>query len=129
MPANLSPEYKAAQAALRQARDPSERLHCLREMLRVIPETDVSVIERCSGHGGSWGIRKGNFEIATKFARQTVRRTADANKAFIASECPLAGKHIAQGFEKLETGSAGGGSREGQRAFHPIEILMKAYGL
>ena len=38
MPANLSPEYKAAQAALRQARDPSERLDCLREMLRVIPK-------------------------------------------------------------------------------------------
>src|SRR5262245_23545535 len=38
MPANLSPEYKAAQAALRQARDPGERLHCLREMLRVIPK-------------------------------------------------------------------------------------------
>lgn len=38
VPANLSPEYKAAQAALRQARDPSERLSCLREMLRVIPK-------------------------------------------------------------------------------------------
>jgi uncharacterized protein len=38
MPANLSPEYKAAQAALRQARDPGERLHCLREMLRVMPK-------------------------------------------------------------------------------------------
>ena len=38
MPANLSPEYKAAQAALRQARDPNDRLHCLREMLRVIPK-------------------------------------------------------------------------------------------
>jgi len=38
MPANLSPEYKAAQAALRQARDPGERLHFLREMLRVIPK-------------------------------------------------------------------------------------------
>ena len=38
MPANLSPEYKAAQAALRQARDPNERLRCLREMLRVIPK-------------------------------------------------------------------------------------------
>ena len=94
------------------------------EMLRVIPETEVSVIERCSGHGGSWGVRKGNFDIATKFARQTVRRTADANKAFIASECPLAGKHIAQGFEQLDNAS-----REGQRAFHPIEILAKAYGL
>jgi len=93
------------------------------EMLRVIPETDVSVIERCSGHGGSWGVRKGNFEIAAKFARQTVRRTADANKAFIASECPLAGKHIAQGFEKLDSAP-----REGQRAFHPIELVAKAYG-
>jgi len=38
MPANLSPEYKAAQAALRQARDPSEQLRCLREMLRVMPK-------------------------------------------------------------------------------------------
>jgi ribosome-interacting GTPase 1 len=38
MPANLSPEFKAAQASLRQARDPSERLHWLREMLRVIPK-------------------------------------------------------------------------------------------
>lgn len=38
MPANLSPEYKAAQAALRQARDPNERLRCLREMLRVMPK-------------------------------------------------------------------------------------------
>ena len=69
------------------------------DMLRLIPETDVSVIERCSGHGGSWGVKKGNFEITTKFARQTVKRAADANKALLASECPLAGKHLAQGFE------------------------------
>jgi len=51
------------------------------EMLRLIPETDVTVVERCSGHGGSWGIKKGNFEIATKFARQTVKRAADAKNA------------------------------------------------
>ena len=38
MPANLSPEYKAAHATFREARDPNERLHCLREMLRVIPK-------------------------------------------------------------------------------------------
>ena len=37
MPANLSPEYKAAEAAFRKARDPHERLEHLREMLRVIP--------------------------------------------------------------------------------------------
>ncbi len=93
------------------------------EMLRLIPETDVSVIERCSGHGGSWGVKKGNFEIATKFARQTVRRAVDAKKGYLASECPLAGKHLAQGMENAEGGS------DGQRAYHPIEILAKAYGL
>ena len=38
MPANLTPEYKAAEAAFRKARDPQERLEWLREMLRVIPK-------------------------------------------------------------------------------------------
>ncbi|MGE5097035.1 MAG: GTPase, partial [Betaproteobacteria bacterium] len=38
MPANLSPEYKAAEASFRRARDPHERLDCLREMLRTIPK-------------------------------------------------------------------------------------------
>ncbi len=38
MPANLTPGYKAAEAAFRRARDPKERLEHLREMLRVIPK-------------------------------------------------------------------------------------------
>ncbi len=38
MPANLTPEYKAAEAAFRKERDPAQRLQCLREMLRVIPK-------------------------------------------------------------------------------------------
>jgi len=38
MPANLTPEYKAAEAAFRKARDPGERLEGLREMLRAIPK-------------------------------------------------------------------------------------------
>jgi ribosome-interacting GTPase 1 len=38
MPANLSPEYKAAEAAFRKARDPRVRLERLREMLRTIPK-------------------------------------------------------------------------------------------
>jgi ribosome-interacting GTPase 1 len=38
MPANLTPEYKAAEAAFRKARDPRERLEGLREMLRTIPK-------------------------------------------------------------------------------------------
>ena len=38
MPANLNPEYKAAEASFKKARDPQERLELLREMLRVIPK-------------------------------------------------------------------------------------------
>src|SRR5262245_27641057 len=38
MPANLTPEYRTAEAAFRKARDPAQRLDCLREMLRVIPK-------------------------------------------------------------------------------------------
>ena len=38
MPANLSPEYKEAEAAYRRAHEAQERLDCLREMLRTIPK-------------------------------------------------------------------------------------------
>ncbi len=92
------------------------------EMLRLIPQADVAVIERCSGHGGSWGVKKANFEVATKFARQTVRKAADANKTYLASECPLAGKHLAQG---LGTGE----NAKSVESLHPIQIFAKAYGL
>ena len=93
------------------------------EMLKLIPEASVAVIERCSGHGGSWGIKKGNFAIATKFGRQTVQRLDDADKTYLASECPLAGKHLAQGMEKLD-----GGRPHMEQSHHPIQIFAKAYG-
>jgi hypothetical protein len=38
MPANVTPAYKTAEAAFRKARDPEERLECLREMYRTIPK-------------------------------------------------------------------------------------------
>jgi glycerol-3-phosphate dehydrogenase subunit C len=93
------------------------------EMLRLIPETEVSVIERCSGHGGSWGVKKENFAIATKFAKQTVKRVADSKKTYLASECPLAGKHLAQGMETVDPTSP-----QVEQSFHPIQIFAKAYG-
>jgi glycerol-3-phosphate dehydrogenase subunit C len=94
------------------------------EMLRLIPEADVNVIERCSGHGGSWGVRKENFEVALKVGRPVARAAAEQGKAYIASECPLAGKHVLQGAQKI----AGDGLKV-ERASHPIEIFARAYGL
>jgi ribosome-interacting GTPase 1 len=38
MPTNVTAEYKKAEEAFRRAREPRERLQCLREMLRTIPK-------------------------------------------------------------------------------------------
>ena len=92
-------------------------------MLRAIPDAKVTVIERCLGHGGSWGIKKENFDVATKFARPTVRRLANAKPAHVCSECPLAGKHIIQGMENL-----GDDAPKVDQSAHPIQLLAKAYG-
>jgi len=92
------------------------------EMLRLIPEPDVAVIERCSGHGGSWGVKKQNFDTAMKVGKPVAKQAAKNAKAYVASECPLAAMHIVQGMEAIE------GAAEPVRA-HPIELLAQAYGL
>ena len=91
------------------------------EMLRLIPGAELTVIERCSGHGGSWGVMKGNFETAIKVGRPVARQVAESSNPYLASECPLAGIHISQGVERL------GGHKV--PAFHPIELFARAYGL
>jgi len=93
------------------------------EMLRLIPETRVAAIERCSGHGGSWGVFKGNFETALKVGKPVARQAVKNKTQQVASECPLAGMHIVQGIEKLGEGAAP------SYAPHPIEIMAQAWGL
>jgi len=92
------------------------------EMLRLVPGADVQVIERCSGHGGSWGFKRANFDAALKVGRPVARQVRDGAKGFVASECPLAGVHIRQGVEKL-----GGAAPE--LLTHPIQLLARSYGL
>ncbi|MDN5870218.1 MAG: glycerol-3-phosphate dehydrogenase [Nitrococcus sp.] len=97
------------------------------EMLRLLPDSDVSVIERCSGHGGVWGVERDNFDVALKVGRPVARRVATEGKRWLASECPLAGVHIAQGIERLA--AEDGRSAAIEPARHPIELLARAYGL
>jgi glycerol-3-phosphate dehydrogenase subunit C len=94
------------------------------EMLRLIPDPDLQVIERCSGHGGAWGVMKGNFDIAIKVGRPVARQALQSGKAHVASECPLAAEHIMQGMEKLAAGAT-----LPQEPLHPIQLFAKAYGL
>ena len=94
------------------------------EMLALVPDTKVSVIERCSGHGGAWGIRKDMFEVALKTGLPVARQAAETKAAFIVSECPLARAHIVQGMERLD-----GGGRAIEEAQHPIQLIALASGL
>jgi glycerol-3-phosphate dehydrogenase subunit C len=95
------------------------------EMLRLLPDHDLAVIERCSGHGGAWGVLKGNFETAIKVGKPVARQTKTAGKAFLSSECPLAADHIVQGVERLNDGN----DPKPAAPLHPIQLFAKAYGL
>jgi glycerol-3-phosphate dehydrogenase subunit C len=94
------------------------------EMLRLAPGAELTVIERCSGHGGSWGVMKAHFETALKVGRPAARQAANSAKRFIASECPLAGLHLLQGVARQD----GEEKPNTETAYHPIELFARAYG-
>ena len=93
------------------------------ELLRLIPDSTVSVIERCSGHGGAWGIMAENFEVALKVGRPVARQARKA-EGTVASECPLAAMHIRQGMEREP-----GEGPVPDTATHPILLFAEAYGI
>ncbi|AOG02070.1 cysteine-rich domain protein [Blastomonas sp. RAC04] len=93
------------------------------EMLKLIPEARPVMTERCSGHGGKWGIYSQNFDTAVKLARPTVRALEKTSPDYMVSECPLAGEHLKQTMEM------GGSKKVPERIGHPVELMAKAYGL
>ncbi|MEB3703121.1 Anaerobic glycerol-3-phosphate dehydrogenase subunit C [Candidatus Bealeia paramacronuclearis] len=93
------------------------------EMLKLIPEIQLNVIERCSGHGGTWGFMKEHYEVALKVGKPVAQEALKYQPAVVTSECPLAATHIAQGLEVLEP------SQGLMPTQHPLEILARAYGV
>ncbi|UCE32464.1 MAG: Fe-S oxidoreductase, partial [Burkholderiales bacterium] len=93
-----------------------------REMLSMVPDTEVNAIERCSGHAGTWGVKKEFHETAMKIGRPVFRQMSEhpgGEPDWVASDCQLATHHIAQGMQ---------GKADGKVA-HPISLLARAYGL
>jgi glycerol-3-phosphate dehydrogenase subunit C len=93
-------------------------------MLRLIPEAKVDLIERCSGHGGTFGVMKETYPVAVKVGKPTARQVAKQGNDDLCSDCPLACKHLGQ----LVSAELGDGAAQPRQA-HPIEILAEAYGL
>jgi len=91
------------------------------EALRLIPGTEVNVVERCSGHSGTWGVKKEFHEMAKKIGKPVFKRMAEEEPNFISSDCQLAGHHIEQGMTEL-------GLPHIPMA-HPLTLMAKGYGL
>ncbi len=88
------------------------------EMLKLIPGTPVDVIERCSGHGGTFGVVEPTHEVAVKVGRPVFRAANTQKRGHIVSDCPLAAQHIVAHTDTP--------AREPE---HPIQIMARAYGL
>ena len=85
-----------------------------RDVLSLLPDTRVRVIEECSGHDGTWAMKKENFEQSLKYGGRAFRGMADGDPKVTCSDCPLAAIQIEQG-------------NGGRRPVNPMQILAKSY--
>ncbi len=92
-----------------------------RDMLKLIPNIKIDVVERCAGHGGTFGVMHEKYDLAVKVGKLTSRQIKNKKNKYMASDCPLAGKHLRQLSEDTNI--------DHNEALHPIEILAKAYRL
>lgn len=89
-----------------------------KDMLEMIPGTTVNVVERCSGHDGTWGVKSEYFADSMKIGKPVFRKVVEFSPDYISSDCAIAGRHIYQGIGK------GVGVKQ-----HPLTLLRIAYGL
>ena len=96
-------------------------------LLNLIPGMTLNIVERCSGHGGSWGIFKENFDTAVKVGKPATRQILKQDpQSIVVSECPLALSHLEQtsGFEAQAKEIP-----KPQHFTHPIHLIAQVYGL
>ncbi|MBI1733254.1 MAG: Fe-S oxidoreductase [Gammaproteobacteria bacterium] len=88
-----------------------------REVLKLVPGTTFEIIERCSGHDGTYAVKKEYHDISMKICRPVVDRVRGAKADHYVSDCPMAGVQIQSGV------------RDGSRAESPFSLLRHAYGI
>ena len=87
-----------------------------RDLLSLVPDTEVEAIERCSGHDGTYAAKKEFHEVSRKIAGPVVRKVEKSEAVHFISDCPMAAEQIAQGLENHKAG-------------HPLGLLRQAYGI
>jgi glycerol-3-phosphate dehydrogenase subunit C len=88
-----------------------------RDVLQLVPDTTIEVIERCSGHDGTYAVKSEFHKISMKIVAPVVSRVEQSGCDHYASDCPMAGHQIDNGMS---------GSRHAES---PFSLLRKAYGI
>ncbi len=87
-----------------------------RDALQLVPDTTVEAIERCSGHDGTYAVKKEFHETSRKIARPVINKLKKAQADYFVSDCPMAAEQIVQDLDNHE-------------ANYPMSLLRKAYGI
>jgi Fe-S oxidoreductase len=88
-----------------------------RDVLSLVPGTEIQAIERCSGHNGTYGVKREYRDTSMKIGRPVFNKVKSAAPDFYASDCPMAGRQIESGIEKPAEPT------------HPLKLLRMAYGI
>jgi Fe-S oxidoreductase len=88
-----------------------------KEMLQLVPNTQVDVIERCSGHDGTYAVRAETHQASMKIVKPVVNKVKSFDPDYYGSDCPMAGHQIENGLNN------------GKKPLHPFSLLCIAYGL
>mgnify|MGYP001819912373 FL=1 len=88
-----------------------------RDVLQLVPETRVEPIERCSGHNGTYAVKKEYHEVSMKIGRAVINRVEKSGADHYCSDCPMAGHQIENGLD------------DGRKPEHPMQLLRMAYGI
>ena len=89
-----------------------------RQALELVPDTKITTVERCSGHDGTYAVKKEFYEFSKKIVRPITNQVNKTKPDHVASDCVLAGAHIAK-----HSGD------DSITAAHPITLLRTAYGI
>lgn len=89
-----------------------------RELLELIPDTKVELLERCSGHDGTYAVKSEFHDISMKICRPIFNKVNQSKPDYYGSDCPMAGHQIESG---LNDGMP--------EPTHPMTMLRIAYGL
>lgn len=88
-----------------------------RDVLQLVPDTTIEVIERCSGHDGTYAVKSESHEFAKKICRPVVNKIKGGTVNHYISDCPMAGAHIENEL------------KNDMPAESPFGLLCQAYGI